>query len=135
MEALPYKLLGTSELALISRRLGEAWGGWCKHWLLGAKPDAVLCVPADEKRNTLNRVGQRWRRFASAQGGEFSVAVEDMLPRPLGALAFGSWVPQFEASGIGPSGLLSELIDVVLGDLAVRVFGATGQSIASVEQL
>jgi flagellar motor switch/type III secretory pathway protein FliN len=135
MDSQPYKLVCNSELALISRRLGEAWGSWCEHWLLGAKPDSVVCVSADQDRNTLHGLGRRWRRFAGAQGTEFRVAVDDMLPGPLAGLAFGSWVPRFEALKSGPSGLLADLIDVMLGDLAVRVFRAAGQSMASVEEL
>jgi hypothetical protein len=135
MESRPYKLICNSELALISRRVREAWSGWCRHWLLEVKPESVLCVPADADANTLNRVGQQWRRFSSEQEGELSILVEGVLPTRLAALAFGSCVPQVGTiPGIGPSRLLTDLMNVMLGDLAVARVPGSGV-ITSAEQL
>jgi len=135
MEVRSYKLICGSELALISERLREVWNGWCAHWLPGVNPESVMCVPADAGSNTVDRGWQPWRRFSSAQGGTFSMVVDDVLPTRLAALAFGSCVPQVGPSGTGPSRLVADLMNAMLGDLAVRVFQAAGQSIASAEQL
>lgn len=135
MEIRPYKLICGSELALISQRLREVWSAWCAHWLPGLNPESVTCVPADADPNRLGRSWQQWRRFSLAQSGKLSIAIDDMLPTRLAALAFGNCVPQFGPSGTGPSRLVVDLMNAMLGELAVRVFQASGQSVVSAEEL
>jgi len=135
MEIRPYKLIATSELALITKRLSALWMDWCGHWLPGVKPESPLCLPADDPRNDCNRIGQQWRRFALAQAGGLSIALDDMLPTRLAALAWGGCVPKVEASAGGPSRLLTDLMYSMLDDLAVRLFKSAGEPITSPAQL
>ena len=135
MEIRPYKLLCSSELACISGCLREAWSSWCAHWLPGVKPDLAACVPADTDSNDIHRGGQEWRRFLGAEGAELRIATDAALPTQLAGLAFEGCVPQFGLSGSEPSRLLTDLMNVMLADLGVRVFRAAGHSIASAGEL
>jgi flagellar motor switch/type III secretory pathway protein FliN len=91
MQTRPYKLLGSGELAWLTRSAQQSLDNWAGEWLAGTGSTAVRCLPAHECSNKNRLAGQpaAWTRFSMPQGHWFAILLDDHAAAVLAGGLFG----------------------------------------------